>query len=148
MHQEDRGLDLHTGWGFGLKPLAFLLGLVFVAVLAVVIAKQMSAEAMAVVIGIVCGVAASIPTSVLLFVVLTRRDRQKQDAEEERQARQQRSAYPPVVVIQGGGLPAFPAAPQAGYWPAPAPGPQMTRSFHVVGDDNLLMDGASAWDRQ
>ena len=144
MHQEEHGLGLGTGWSLSLKQFAFLLGLVFVAVLAVVIGKQMSAEAMAVVIGIVCGVAAGIPTSALLFVVLTRREQQKQDAEDERLARQQRpgySPYPPVVVIQGGGMPAFPAPPQAGYWPAPTPGPQMTRSFHVVGDDNLLLDG-------
>jgi hypothetical protein len=63
------------GSGMTVKQVAVGLGLVFAVVLAVVVAKQMSTEAMAVVIGVVCGVAAGIPTSVLLLVTLTRRDR-------------------------------------------------------------------------
>ena len=78
--------------------LAFV-GLVFGIVLAAVVGSRMSAEAMAVVVGIVCGVAAGIPTSVLLLVVLGRRDRQRYEYE-ERDARY--SGSPPVVVIQGG----------------------------------------------
>jgi hypothetical protein len=120
-----------------IKQITVVLGLVFAVVLAVVVGKQMTAEAMAVVVGVVCGVAAGIPASILLLVVLTRRDRQRQD-EAERQARQQN--YPPVVVIQGGaGQPMLPAA-QAGYWPAPSPGPAFNRQFHVVGGEDLLLD--------
>jgi hypothetical protein len=114
------------------------LGLGFAITLAVVVGKQMSAEAMAVVVGVVCGVAAGIPTSILLLVVFGRRDRMRME-ELERQARQQ--SYPPVVVVQGGapqGLP--PGPPQGGYWPAPMPGPIETRQFHVVGGDDLLLD--------
>ncbi len=117
------------------KQIGALLGLVFAVTLAVVIGKQMSTEAMAVVIGVVCGVAASIPTSVLLLVVLTRRDRQRV---EEAQAR--RDSYPPVVVIQGGAPQSLPMAPPAGYWPAPQPGPPAQRRFHVVGGNDLLLD--------
>ena len=82
-----------------IRQIAVVLALVFVVALAVVVGKQMSTEAMAVVIGIVCGVAAGIPTSVLLLIALTRRDRQRAE-EAERQTRQ--ANYPPVVVIQGG----------------------------------------------
>jgi hypothetical protein len=121
----------------GLKQIGVVLGLVFAVTLAVVVGKQMSAEAMAVVIGVVCGVAAGIPASVLLLVVLTRRER----AREEEMGRQGRpGAYPPVVVIQGGGQPALPPGPQAGYWPASSPGPVVNRQFHVVGGDELLLD--------
>ena len=114
------------------------LGAVFVAVLAIVVAKQMSAEAMAVVIGVVCGVAAGIPTSLLLFVTLNQRERRRM---EETEQRQRRSAVPPVVVIQGGAPQALPQGPMANYWPAPPPAPAVNRQFHVVGGDDLLTDG-------
>ena len=61
------------------KQAVVLLSLCFVIVLAVVVARQMSTEAMAVVIGIVCGVLSGIPTSVLLLVAMSRRDSAKAD---------------------------------------------------------------------
>ena len=126
------------------KQVAAVLALIFVVVLAVVvgtIAGRMSTEAMAVVIGVVCGLAAGIPTSVLLLVALTRRDRQRlEDEYALRQSRQAARSYPPVVVIQGGAPQALPPGPQAGYWPAPMPGPPVSRQFHVVGGDELLLD--------
>jgi hypothetical protein len=99
---------------------------------------------MAVVIGIVCGVAAGIPTSVLLLVVMSRRDslRSQRLEELEREA-SSRHKYPPVVVVQGGAPPGLPAGPQAGYWPAPKTGPSVQRQFHVVGGDDLVVDGES-----
>jgi hypothetical protein len=111
--------------------------LVFAIALAVVVGSRMSAEAMAVVVGVVCGVAAGIPTSILLLVVLNRRDRLRMD-EWEQQMRQQN--YPPVVVVQGGAPQGLPQGSQAGYWPPPAPGPIETRQFHVVGGEDLLLD--------
>ncbi len=122
----------------GIKPkhVAVALAVTFTIVLAVVIGKKMSTEAMAVVIGIVCGVVASIPTTALLTLVLTRRDRQKED---DRQVARP-GAFPPVVVIQGGGSPSLSSAPQAGYWPALAPGPMVQRQFHVVGNEDILVE--------
>jgi hypothetical protein len=120
------------------KQIGLMLGVVFAIALAVVVGKQMSSEAMAVVIGVVCGVAAGIPTSVLLVVVLNRRER-RQYKGTERQARQ--GTYPPVVVIQGGGQPGLPGRPQTGYWPSAPPGPLVDRQFHVVGGDDLVSEG-------
>lgn len=82
------------------KQVIVILGSVFAVALAVVVGKQLSTEAMAVIIGVVCGVAAGIPTSVLLLVVLTRRERQAMDRA-QRQVEYRRSGYPPVVVTQG-----------------------------------------------
>ena len=120
-----------------IRQLFALLGLVFAAVLAIVVGKQMSGDAMAVVVGVVCGVAAGVPTSVLLWVVLTRRERYRAD-EMERQT--QRGTYPPVVVVQGGMPQGLPAGPQGGYWPPAAPGPPANRQFQVVGGDDLIVD--------
>jgi len=117
-----------------IKQLAAALGLVFAVTLAIIVGKQMTAEAMAVVIGVVCGVAAGIPTSVLLLVALSRRDslRTREEA-----ARQAPANYPPVVVIQGGAQqPQLPAM-QGGYWPAQNAAPLVSRQFHVVGGDEL-----------
>jgi hypothetical protein len=119
------------------KRVIMALGLAFTATLAVVVGKQMSTEAMAVVIGVVCGVAASIPTSIVLLVVLTRRERQGGD---ERGQGLQQGASPPVVVIQGGAPQALPPGMQAGYWPSPMPGAPVERQFYVVGGDDLVLD--------
>jgi len=124
------------------KQVAVVLGVVFVVTLAVVVAKQMSTEAMAVVVGVVCGVAAGIPTSLLLLLVLNRRDRLREEATE---ARVRQTSYPPVVVIQGGGGQMLPPGGQAGYWPMPVPGPHVQRQFHVVGCADLLADDRSYW---
>ena len=120
----------------GPRHIAVALAVTFTIVLAVVIGKKMSTEAMAVVIGIVCGVVASIPTTALLTLVLTRRDRPTED---DRQVTRP-GAFPPVVVIQGGAPQSLPSASQAGYWPALAPGPMVQRQFHVVGNEDTLLE--------
>lgn len=124
--------------GPGLKQAGVVLGLLFVGVLAVVVVKQMSAEAMAVVIGVICGVAAAIPTSLLLLVVLTRSDRRRYEEEDRKRNQGQ---FPPVVVIQGGTPQALPPGSPGGYWPSPAPGPLADRQWQVVGGEELLEDG-------
>ena len=127
------------GDGVALKQVGVAIGLVFAVTLAVIVGKQMSTEAMAVVIGVVCGVAAGIPTSILLVVALTRRERRRaEDADAERQARQ--GSCPPVIVIQGGAPQALPPGPQSGYWPSPVPWQPARRDFHVVGGDDLLLE--------
>ncbi len=123
------------------KQAVILLSLSFVIVLAVVVARQMSTEAMAVVIGIVCGVLSGIPTSVLVLVAMNRRDSKAEVV--RRQAAQ--SAYPPVVVVQGGAPQAFPPMLQGGYWPSPMPSPSAERHFHVVGGDELLVERGDFW---
>ena len=138
MYERERGLDVGGGGlGFGLRQALLIVGLVFGIALAIVVGKKMSAEAMAVVVGVVCGVLAAIPTSILLLVVFTRRDRQRMD---EMEPRHRQPAPPPVVVVQGGAPPALPPGPQAGYWPAAQPGPAVNREFHVVGGDDLMLD--------
>jgi len=137
MGYEHQGLDV-GGFGGNAKHVVLVLGAVFAAVLAVVVGRQMSTEAMAVVVGVVCGVAASIPTSLLLLVALTRRSREHVGGVERRAGQ---GNHPPVVVIQGGGSPpGLPSGQQAGYWPAPIPGPPADRQWHVIGGDDLLLD--------
>ena len=137
MGYSERGVDAGSyGAGVGIGKALVVAGLVFAVTLAIVVGKKMSAEAMAVVVGIVCGVAAAIPTSVLLLVVFTRRDRQQRY---EMEARPRQHGSPPVVVIQGGAPQALPG-PQAGYWPAGDPGPAVNRQFHVVGGEDLMAD--------
>jgi hypothetical protein len=134
--REQYGLDLGAGLRF--KQVAVAMGLIFALTLAVVVGKQMSAEAMAVVVGVVCGVAAAVPTSVLLLVVLTRSERRRLHDQNPRQARA--GQYPPVIVIQGGQPQALPSGPYADYWPGPLPGPRAERSFQVVGGEELADD--------
>lgn len=120
-----------------LKRIVVVLAMIFIVTLAVVVGKRMSAEAMAVVVGVVCGVAAGLPTSVLLLMAMTRRDRQRME-QAEWQPRQ--GNVPPVVVIQGGAPQALPPGVQPGYWPSSPPGPAFQRQFHVVGGEEWLLD--------
>jgi hypothetical protein len=131
------------GSGVSLKQVALALVATFVVALSIMVGKRMSAEALAVIVGVVCGVAASIPTSVLLLVVLNRRGRES-DRDPGRNLRQ--GSQPPVVVIQGGAPQGLPQGHQAGYWPAPAHGPTVSRQFHVVGGDDLVLDDLAAFE--
>ena len=72
-----------------MKKLVAVILVAFAVTLAVVVGNRMSTDAMAVVIGIVCGVGASIPTSLLIMAVTSRR--------ETREERGQAS-FPPVVI--------------------------------------------------
>jgi hypothetical protein len=137
---QSSGGGLEIGGGPGLKQAALVLGAVFVGVLAIVVAKEMSAEAMAVVVGVICGVAAAIPTSLLLLVVLTRSERRRYDREDHQKSQGQ---YPPVVVIQGGSPQGLPPGHAGDYWPRPEPwppaqAPMDSRQWHVVGGEELL----------
>jgi hypothetical protein len=109
----------------------FLL-VAFAVTLAVVVGNRMSAEAMAVVVGVVCGVAAGIPMSMLLLLVLNRRERQGEGQSYERLG-ERPNAYPPVVVIQGGT--AMPSQPSAPYYPVQGVMAEPTRrQFRVIGE--------------
>jgi hypothetical protein len=120
-----------------LGRIAVVLGLVFSIAVALLVGMEMSAEAMAVVVGVVCGVAAGIPTSVLLLVVLSKRDRQRLEELEQQPGRR---GYPPVVVIQGGASQALGPGSQPRYWPAANPPPAPKRQVNLVGGEDLLLD--------
>jgi anti-sigma factor RsiW len=117
---------------------------VFVAVLAVIIGQRMSTDAMAVVIGVIFGVAASIPTS-LLIVAVTRRAQER--ALGEREVYRER-AQPPVIVVNPGGGTVSP-------WFTPFGQPMLpptmegepTRRFHVVGEEDGVLN-AEPWPRR
>jgi hypothetical protein len=115
-----------------------ILGPVFAVALAVVVCRQLPAEAMAVVIGVVCGVAAGIPTSLLLLVVLTRRERQGMERG-QRQVGDLGEDYPPVVVIQRD--PATPSIWEPELWTGQAPARTEGRFYLAEGDDLLPRGG-------
>jgi hypothetical protein len=118
------------------KQVAIVFGLAFVVALAVVGGNQMSAEAMAVVVGVVCGVAAGIPTSLLILVALTRRERQAMERA-QRQPEQPGDRYPSVVVIRQD--PAMSSVLEAECWLQAPPGPDGRFSIAERGD--RLPDG-------
>jgi hypothetical protein len=105
------------------KWLAFLV-VVSAVGLGVVVGNRLSVDAMAVVVGVVCGVGASIPTSLLLVLVMGRRGRREE---------QRRMGYPPVVVVNSGSQGRY--GPQGPYLP-PGPGWESApRQFRVVGEE-------------
>lgn len=119
-----------------MKRFLAIAGIGFAIALAVVIGFRISADAMAVIIGIVCGVLASVPTSVILVWVLRQRDRQL-----EAQMGQYRMGgqFPPVVVVNGQGMPGYPngygngmGMPMLGG----AAAPMGARDFKVIGQEN------------
>ena len=113
-----------------MKKVATIILLAFAVTLAVIIGQRMSTDAMAVVIGVACGVLASIPTSLLILAVSSRRG--------ERQVPQQRHPnYPPVVIVN-------PGSNQPRYLQQPFQAPlaqEPERQFRVVGDEDVVLDG-------
>ncbi len=110
------------------KWVAFLV-VVFAVGLAVVVGDRLSVDAMAVVVGVVCGVGASIPTSLLIALVMGRRGRREE---------QQRMGYPPVVIVNPGAQGRY--GQQGPYLPPPGPGwENAPRQFRVVGEEDETM---------
>jgi len=121
-----------------MKKIVIGLAAAFAVTLAVVIGKQMSADAMAVVVGVVCGIGASIPTSLLMLFVITR----KEQAQQQQQQQQQR-AFPQVPAVMIVNPPAGQISPYyqatSGSYLPPLNGGQ--RQFQVLGADEFDSDG-------
>lgn len=117
-----------------MKKLVALILVAFAVTLAVIIGNRMSTDAMAVVIGIVCGVGASIPTSLLIMTVTSRRETKEERA---------RPGFPPVVIVnpgnQGGQVSNYHQPPSL----PPAPGQTGPRQFRVIGQEDAVID--SQW---
>jgi len=115
-----------------MKRVIALILIAFAVTLAVVIGNRMSTDAMAVVVGIVCGVGASIPTSLLIIAVTSRRETK----EERGQA-----SFPPVVIVnpgnQGGQAPNQYQPPTL----PPALSQGAPRQFRVIGQEDVVIEG-------
>jgi hypothetical protein len=112
-----------------------LVGAAFCLTLAIIVVRELSSEALAVAIGVLCGVAAGIPTTILLYVVLTRRNRAGGQAEGQgRQAQQ--GEMPPLIIVQGQMPPALPQDP----WIPPHEEARPGSQVRLVGGEDLLED--------
>jgi hypothetical protein len=115
-----------------MNRLVALVLIAFAVTLAVVVGNRMSTDAMAVVIGILCGVGASIPTSLLIMAVASRRETK----EERGQA-----GLPSVVIVnpgnQGGQTPNHYQPPSL----PPALSQGAPRQFRVIGQEDAVIDG-------
>jgi hypothetical protein len=115
-----------------MRKLIALILVAFAVTLAVIIGSRMSTDAMAVVIGIVCGVGASIPTSLLIMTVASRRETKEQ---------RQRANFPPVVIVNPGNQ----AGQAPSYYQQPSLPPAMSqggpRQFRVIGQEDAVIDG-------
>jgi hypothetical protein len=109
----------------------------FCVTLAVIIGVRLDQAALATVVGVACGIGASIPSGVLVIMLLRRRE-----GADRRQMRRDvyrhRSASPPVVVVSP---PTMAQLPQRGAWSempmfhgqrAPA-----QREFAVIGEEGF-----------
>lgn len=102
------------------KDVLKVMAILFAGILAVIVGKRMSTEAMAVVMGVICGVVAAIPTSLLITWVATKRQQRGQERER-----------PPVIIVGGGQVDR--------YLPRPQPQSQVVegqvRQFEILGGD-------------
>ena len=113
-----------------MRRIVALAIIAFTVTLGIVVGNRLSSEAMAVVVGIVCGVLASVPTSILLLILVRRLT-----TDSSQRSPQQRQ-YPPVIVIN-------PKASQADHsfdpWHDPPdgrPAGYLPRDFRIVGEDD------------
>jgi len=119
-----------------MKRIALALVGVFVIALAVAIAKRLSADAMAVIVGIVCGIGASIPTSLLMLYVLSRREAAEAARQEQQRPAQNMPTMPQVMIVNP------PAGMQQPYWGQPMGAPYFPpmqaggqRQYQLLGGD-------------
>ncbi len=106
----------------------------FGVTLALLIGRQMSADAMAVIVGVAVGVAAGVPAS-LLVVVLLRRERHALWQSEPPQPASPPLPQPPVIILNPYDFGQRPGQPV--YAPEPPPQPMHDSAFRrlrVVGD--------------
>jgi len=74
-----------------MKKVAIFLAGAFILAISFVVAREMSADAMAVVVGIVCGIGASIPTSLLILILMKRK--------EVEESPRPYAGVPPVMIV-------------------------------------------------
>lgn len=116
-----------------MRNLFVIVLLAFVVSLALVLGSRLPIDALTVIVGVGCGVLASIPTSLLIVAVTSRRENQSGQLHNQQ-------TYPPVVVVN-----APPGHSQfTPGWPGPGPAlfnpaPASSRQFHVIGDDEEAM---------
>ena len=106
------------------------VGAAFCLTLAIIVVRELSSEALAVAIGVICGVAAGLPTSILLYVTLSRRMHRAED--ERRPAPQE--ASPPVIVVQELSSPPVSQQP----WLVPPEEGRPRSRVRLVGGEDLL----------
>jgi hypothetical protein len=110
-----------------LKLVSIAGALGFAIAAAITIGERMNEQTVSVLAGAICGISASIPTSLLIVWLTTRR------REPEHDSRPGRESYPPVVVVQPPPHPGNNPSFRPGYMnPYPDPAP---RQFKIVGGD-------------
>jgi hypothetical protein len=123
-----------------MRRLLWAFVLTFAVSLAAALGLRLSNEATGVIVGVIAGASAGIPVSLILLAALRRRDSPTESqASMSVRGHEYGSAYPPVLIIQGGGQsPSWPPAPGArtmtsqSYGPGPGLG---TRQFTLVGGE-------------
>jgi hypothetical protein len=115
-----------------MKRLAIALLGAFAIVLAIVVGKGMSADAMAVVVGVVCGIGASIPTSLLMLFLLSRR----QEAEPPAPAMPAPQIPSIMIISPPNGMLSPYIQDQAAYRYAPPAYGHGPRQFQLLGSDD------------
>ncbi len=113
------------------RAVLVLCAVIFAATLAGVIGFRLSTEGMAVVVGVLAGVAASIPTSLLVTWLATRRSAQPLPSVSPPAEGEQRE--PRIIVVPA---PAYPPTPPPYYPMSPAEFAP-ARRFTVLGSDTL-----------
>jgi hypothetical protein len=113
-----------------------LTAVAFGVTLALVIGLRLDQAALAVVVGVACGVGASIPTALLVVMLLRRRAR-LDTPPQTRDGHPGLPAAPPVVIVAPPGTGQLPApSPWPDPYAAPSPRPAL-RDFTVIGDEEL-----------
>lgn len=104
---------------------------IVVVALAIMVGKQMSADAMAVIVGIVCGIGASIPTSLVMLMLV----RRQEHTETER--RTAAVGMPSIMIVNPAAGMTAPYQMPANQLLPPAYGGPAARQFQVVGSEAM-----------
>lgn len=116
-----------------MKRYIILLSLAIILVLIGVITFKLSTDALAVIMGVGLGILASIPTSVLLYYMLTRQGNNSLNTPGSRTVGLPQNHHPPVVIVNGGNQPGLQAGPPPAQYQMEVP---TQRTFTIVGEES------------
>ncbi len=119
-----------------MKRYFIILSVVTILALIILVGLKLSQDAIAVIVGVGLGILASIPTSVLLFFVLTRHDRANAKMLQNQQpGGLPPNQQPPVIIVNGGNPPGLKAGQSPYQMNVPSP-----RTFTIVGEETTELE--------
>ncbi|MEM7030328.1 MAG: hypothetical protein AAF629_12230 [Chloroflexota bacterium] len=125
MDKRDKGLSM--------KKYGIIFGLVIVLTMLAIIGFKLSNDALAVMLGVGLGILASVPTTILLYYLLTKQNDPQSNLHPHPSRPGLHQQHPPVVIVNGGNQPGLQTGTPPAQYQMEVPN---ARQFTIVGEES------------